>query len=183
MSVRNLSVGGLTYAIITAEAAAAEVAGEGAFGTNNLAESLGLTEGYAEMGDFIYSATAEGRTGEVADAASAIDVDDEPGLIYTGPSGRVFNLSFTNVDISEGTIAPEATDTATIAVLVNNKIVGLADEGYAALTGEATHEMNLEAGVMVPLTTLDVVRLVLIGDGTETNDVDIAVAGGLVISG
>ena len=78
------------------EATAAETA-EGTFGTDNLGEALAIgslvpadgsvtsTEGAPA---FEYSATAEGRTGEVA--VDGIDLDGEPGLIYQGPAG-VFN--------------------------------------------------------------------------------------------
>jgi hypothetical protein len=175
--------GGLAYAIAPAEAAAAETA-EGTFGTNNLAESLALTEGFTELADFTYSATAEGRTGEVADANSAIDVDAEPGLIFTGPSGSSFQMGFRNIDVSEGTIAPEATDSVTAALLVNNEIVAFADEGYVSEidTGIAT-EFNLENGTYVTLQESDVVRLCLVGGGEEVADWDVDTAGSVWING
>lgn len=175
--------GGLTYAIGPSEAAAAEVA-EGTFGTTNLAEALGLTEGFSELGQFVYSATAEGRTGEEPNENSAIDLDGEPGLIYSGPSGVAFNIGFGNIDISEGTIAPEATDKVTVALMVNNDIVAFADEGYVTeIDTEVAYEMNLENGTYVVLQESDVVRLALIGGGQEVTDIDVDTAGSLWIVG
>lgn len=174
--------GGLTYAIAPAEALAAETA-EGTFGTTNLAESLALIEGFTELGQFVYSATAEGRTGEEPDETSAIDLDDEPGLIYRGASGVAFTIGFDNIDITEGTIAPEATDSVVVALMVNNAILGFSDEGYTNLTGEAVHEHNLENGTYVVLQESDVVRLALIGDGDEVTDTDVDTAGSLWIVG
>lgn len=175
--------GGLAYGIATSEAAAAETA-EGTFGTDNLAEALALTEAFSELGQFIYSATAEGRTGEVANADSAIDLDGEPGLIYSGPSGAAFNIGFNNVDVLEGTIAGEATDSVVVALMVNNEIVAFADEGYTAEidTGTAV-EFNLENGTYVVLQESDVVRLALIGGGEEVTDWDIDTVGNLYVVG
>ena len=182
MAIKNLGLEGLAYAIVTTEAAAAETAGEVVLGTGNPAEALAVTEGWAEMGDFIYSATAEGRTGEVADGATAIDVDDEPGLIYTGPSGVAFTLKFKDIDVAEGTIAPEAADSCVIAAVVNNTILAFSDEGYSA-PEEAAVEHNLESGTYAVLTEGDVVRLAVIGDGAELDDWDLDVAGSLMVIG
>lgn len=153
------------YTITMAEAAAAETAAEGA-------EALAMTENTstAESGDWIYSATAEGRTGEVA--VNGIDLDGEPGLIYSGPEGGAVSVLVDGLDISEGTIAPEATDTVTVGVFLNNTLVATANEGFVALTGEATHEMNVETYVG-GLTAGDVLRVGLIGGGEETVDTDV----------
>ena len=175
--------GGLAYAITPAEAAAAETA-EGTFGTTNLAESLALTEAFTELGLFTYSATAEGRTGEEPDESSAIDLDGEPGLIYTGPSGVAFNIGFGLLNVAEGTIAPEATDSVTAALMVNNEIVAFSDEGYVnEIDTEVAAEFNLENGTYVVLMESDVVRLALIGGGQEVTDWDVDTAGSLWIVG
>lgn len=159
------------YSIAVAEAAAAEVA-EGVFGTDNVAEALALTEGYDETGDWVYSATAEGRTGEVA--VNGIDLDGEPGLIYSGPAGGAVGVTIEEVDIAEGTIAPEATDSVTLALTLNNDIVAYADEGYVSeLDTETAAEMNLSTYVG-NLQPGDVLRVALIGGGEETMDVDVA---------
>ncbi len=161
------------YSIAVAEAAAAETA-EGVAGTANLAEALALTEAYDETGDFVYSATAEGRTGEVA--VSGNDVDGEPGLIYSGPSGVHVRVAFDNLDVSEGTIAPEATDSVVAAILQNNTIVAYADEGYTSeLDTETAVEFNCDT-IVGPLTEGDVVRVALIGGGEEVSDWDVAPA-------
>lgn len=158
------------YSITTTEAAAAETA-EGALGTANTAEALALTEGYSELGDWVYSATAEGRTGEVA--VAGIDLDGEPGLIYNGPAGAHVRVAFKNLDISEGTIAPEAGDSVTAAVMLNNTVVAYADEGFVAeIDTEAAVEFNCDT-IVGPLQPLDVIRLALVGGGEETADWDV----------
>lgn len=173
--------GGVAYAIGPTEAAAAETA-EGTLNTSNLAESLALTEAFMELGFFTYSATAEGRTGEVA--VNGNDVDDEPGLIYTGPSGVAFNIGFTLLNVAEGTIAPEATDEVTAVLFVNNTIVGFADEGFVSeVDTETAVEFNMENGTYVVLMEGDVVRLGLLGSGDETADWDVDTAGSLYIVG
>lgn len=160
------------YSVAVAEAAAAETA-EGTVGTSNLAEALALTEGYDETGDFIYSATAEGRTGEVA--VDGNDVDGEPGLIYSGPTGTQVRLEIEDLDVAEGTIAPEAGDSVVAALLQNNTIIAYADEGYTAeLDTETAVEFNI--ATTVTLTEGDVVRVALLGGGEEASDWDVAPA-------
>jgi hypothetical protein len=158
------------YSIAVAEAAAAETA-EGTQGTANLAEAIALTEGYNETGDWIYSATAESLGGEVA--VLGLDVDDEPGLIYSGPVGGAISVVVDGVAVLEGTIAPEATDSVVLAIMLNNTVVGYADEGYtseldtetAVTFNAATYIGNLQEG--------DVVRVALIGGGEEASDWDV----------
>jgi hypothetical protein len=158
------------YQIAVAEAAAAEVA-EGVYGTANTGEALALTEAYSEIGNWVYSATAEGRTGETA--VNGLDFDGEPGLIYTGPPGAAVGITVEEVDIAEGTIAPEATDTVTLAVMLNNTVVAFADEGFVTeLDTETAAEMNMSTYVG-GLQTGDVIRIALIGGGEETMDVDV----------
>jgi len=151
------------------EATAAAVAAE-------VAESLAL-EGVtpAVNGDWTYSGTAEGRTGEVA--VNGIDLDGEPGLIYSGPPGNAVRVKFTNLDIDHGLIAPEAGDTAAVALFVNNDIIAFADEGFVAeLDAEPAIEFNLDT--YVPgLQTSDVIRIGIVGGGEETLDLDVAVGG------
>ena len=166
------------YSILTAEATAAETA-EGTQGTANLAESLGLTEAYVETGHWVYSATAEGRTGETA--VLGIDLDGEPGLIYNGPAGGAVSVTIKDVDVLEGTIAPEATDSVVMALMLNNDVVAYADEGYTAEIDTATAvEFNLSTYVG-NLQPLDVLRVVLIGGGEEVADWDVDAIGEIVI--
>ncbi len=161
------------------EAAAAETA-EGVQGTANLAEALALetilpADGLLplEGGMLEYNATAEGRTGEVA--VNGNDLDEEPGLVYGGPAG-VFNhlqVRITNLDVLEGTIAPEATDSVVAAVFVNNDIIAFADEGYTVEIDTATLvEFNIDT--IVTVTEGDVVRFALVGGGEETADWDVS---------
>lgn len=150
-----------------AEAAAAETVAEGA-------ESLAL-EGItpAVNGDFSYSATAE-------DLGTAGALDLEPGFIYSGPPGNHVRVKFTGLDLSAGTIAPEAADTVAAVLYKNSEIVDYADEGFVAELDTATHEMNIDT-VVGPLKTGDVLRVGLKGGGEETVDVDVALGGTLNI--
>jgi hypothetical protein len=155
-----------------AEAVAAETTAEGA-------EALAITDSSSiagnESGDWAYSATAEGRTGEVA--VDGIDVDAEPGLIYTGPAGGAVRVAVKNLDVSEGTIAPEAGDSVVAAVLLNNTVVAYADEGFTAeLDTETAVEFNMDTYVG-GLQSGDVIRVALIGGAEETADWDVAEGG------
>jgi hypothetical protein len=158
------------------EATASAVVAEGA-------EALALTpsSGIAanESGDWTYSATAEGRTGETA--VDGIDLDGEPGLIYTGQPGNYVRVKVANLDLDHGLIAPEAADTATVAVFVNNDVHGYADEGFAAeLDAEPAIEYNLDT-IVGPLQSGDVIRIGVVGGGEETLDLDVAEGGSLDI--
>ena len=95
-----------------------------------------------ETGDWTYSATAEGRTGEIA--VNGIDVDDQPGMIYSGPAGGAFRVKVTNFDVVDGDIAVEAADTAVMAILLNNTVVAFADEGFVAEL-DISAEYNVDA--------------------------------------
>lgn len=170
-----------TYLIDFTEDAEAEVV-EGTGQSLALEEATGLTE----AGDFIYSATAEGRTGEVA-GAQGYDFDDAPGLIYSGPNGALVRVGFNDLDIVEtNDEAPEATDTWTTALFVNNDVVVLCDEGwFAEIDTETAIETNIENGAAVTLQEGDVVRAVLLNaEGAEDDQtVDVAEGGRLYIVG
>lgn len=155
------------------EAAAAETAAE-------LAEALAL-EGAtpAVNGDWTYSATAEGRTGETA--VNSIDLDGEPGVIYSGPTGGAVRVHVNGLDVSEGTIAPEATDSVAAALFVNNTIVDFFDEGFVSeVDTETAVEFNIDTYVG-GLIEGDVIRVGLVGGGEETADWDVALGGELNI--
>ena len=157
-------------------AAAAETTAEGA-------EALALTDSASiagnESGDWAYSATAEGRTGEVADGN--IDVDAEPGLVYNGPAGGAVRVKVSNLDVSEGTIAPGATDSVVAAVLVNNSVVAFADEGFTAeLDTETAVEFNIDTYVG-GLQPGDAVRVALVGGTESTCDWAVAEGGSIDI--
>ena len=130
-----------------------------------------------ESGDWAYSALAEGRTGEVA--VNGIDLDVEPGLIYSGPSGGAFRVKVANFDVVDGDIAVEAADTLTMAVLLNNTVVAFADEGFVAeLDISAEYNVDTYVGGLI---SGDVLRVGLIGGGEETMDLTISEGGTLDI--
>ena len=157
------------------EATAAAVVAEG--GEAMAMETSNETAAF-ESGDWTYSATAEGRTGEVA--VNGIDLDEEPGIIYTGPVGNAVRVQFKNLDVAAGLIAPEAADTATAAVFLNNDVVAFADEGFVAELDAETVEFNVDTYVG-GLRTNDVIRVGLIGGTEETLDLDVAEGGSLDI--
>jgi len=132
-----------------------------------------------ETGDWTWSATAEGRTGEVA-GDTGVDVDGDPGLIYSGPAGNAVRVSFKNLDVAAGLIAPEAADTVTAAILKNNDVIAFADEGFVAELDAVTAEFNADTYVG-GLQSGDVIRVALIGGGEETLDLDVAEGGSVDI--
>lgn len=175
---------GTQYAIITAEATAAEV-------DEGLGEALALTEGYNELGDFVYSGNAESNDfpnnstpGEptaaqiTAGLGEVYDLDAEPGVLYSGPSGVGYRISLSNCDITEG--AGNAEDGCNVGLVVNSRVVAWSDEGWSDV-GEATVEFN--ADTYVTLQEGDAIRVGLFTKEGEADgaDYDVAVTGTLVI--
>jgi hypothetical protein len=166
--VTNKQVGNAAY-FTTTEAAAAEVQS----GTE-ATEALALTIA-AEDANWEYSATAE-------DNGTAGALDTEPGVVYKGDATQPVLVRIEGLDISAGTIAPEATDEATIAVYKNSELVAYADEGMVNELDAVTHEMNLST-IVDSVSTGDVIRVVLeAGDATtEAIDVDVDVTGNVTV--
>ncbi len=173
MAENHASLKCMDYTVLIANTEACIMA-EGIQGTDNLQESLVLTEGstQAESGDWIYSATAEGRTGEVA--VLGLDADDEPGLIYSGQAGASCSVRVEGAIMGEGTIAGDAGDSATIVILLNNTVVGAAEEGFVDLGVAATYDMNVTVAYVSNLQPLDVIRVVCLNDGEEAQDAEVA---------
>jgi hypothetical protein len=133
----------------------------------------------ANNSDWTYSATAEGRTGEVA--VDGVDMDLEPGLIYSGPVGGAVRVAWDNVDVSAGDIAPEATDRISCALYLNNTLVAGSDEGSVNELDTVTAEFSGSV-VLNNLQTNDVLRIGLQGSGEETVDLNVSQGGHLTIS-
>jgi hypothetical protein len=133
----------------------------------------------ANNSDWTYSATAEGRTGEVA--VDGVDMDGEAGLIYSGPVGGAVRVAWDNVDVSAGDIAPEATDKINCALYLNNTLVAGSDEGSVSELDTVTAEFSGSV-VLNNLQTNDVLRIGLQGSGEETVDLNISQGGHLSIS-
>ena len=129
-----------------------------------------------------YSATAEGLTGEVA--VNGIDMDGQPGLIYSGPVGGQVRVSFTNIDVAGSkALLPGAADAFTIAVFKNNSLVGKSDEGFAAEFDTATVEYN-GSTIVGNMQTGDVLRFGLITEAaSEDGQVLTVVGGGEIVLG
>ncbi len=129
-----------------------------------------------ESGDWLYSATAEGRTGEVA--VNGIDLDDEPGFMYTGPVGNAVRVKVKGLDIVEAGIA-DAADSQTMAIMLNNTVIAYADEGFVAEL-DILAEFNADTYVG-GLQNLDVIRVAIIGGTEETDELDLDEAGSIDI--
>jgi hypothetical protein len=144
------------------EAAAAEVQS----GTEET-EALALTV-VNNSRNFEYAAAAE-------DNGTAGALDGEPGIVYVGEATQAVRVSVRDLDITGGTIAPEATDEATVAVYKNSELVTYADEGFVNELDAVTYEMNIDT-VVDAVVPGDVIRVVLqAGDATtEAIDVDVA---------
>ncbi len=135
----------------------------------------------AISGDWAYSATAEGRTGEVA--VDGHDMDDLHGIIYSGPSGAAVRVQVVGFDIDLGIINGAAIDTVALGLFVNNTLVDYCDEGFVTeLEDEAVDEFNLDT-YLGGLQEGDVIRLAYV-QGTENAELDLetVVGGSLNIS-
>lgn len=143
--------------------------------TSEAIELMGFDSGNA---DWTYSSTAEGRTGE--EAINGFDMDDDPGLIYTGPNGASVNIRVTDLDLSAGLTTPAAGDTYTVAVFKNNELVAHADEGMFAELDTLTVEYNLE-GTVTNLVQNDVIRVAVVATPGSTAASELKVAPNSVI--
>lgn len=133
-----------------------------------LAEARALTlTNVAESSDWTYSATAE-------DNGIAGDLDAQPGVTYNGPSGNYARVVVTNMDTIEHAItAPEATDTAALALYVNSVVFDYGDEGFNEHDAEIAVENNIDT-VVGPLNEGDVVRVGIAFTGEVDADLDVA---------
>lgn len=142
------------------DATAAELAGEEAEG-----QILTVTD-MTNPVDWAYSATAEnpGSTGEM---------DQQPGLIYSGPSGISAHVQVRAMSIIEGAGgAPVEGDTFGFAVYKNGVPIFGSDEGLIQdLDAEVAVVFNLE-GVVPNIQESDVIRFGLFGTGENTFDLD-----------
>ncbi len=122
-----------------------------------------ITDGLA---DWTYSATAE-------DLGTAGILDGQPGLIYNGP-GTAVQVRVRNFDTLEHAItAPEAADTAVMAIYKNSVLVAYADEGYSTHAAEIAVEFNVDTYVSV--VESDVIRVAVTFIGEEADaDLDLA---------
>ena len=142
--------------------------------------------------DFTFSETAE-------DNGIAGTLDGTDGIIYNGPSGNYVHIMVSDLDILEGTIAPEAGDAVVACVVINSTLhrtfntedarrLGVANaavvdneealgSGFVAEIDTATLvEFNFE-GEVGPLAESDVIRFCLQAANEETTDWDVAAGG------
>lgn len=118
--------------------------------------------------DLVYTPTAE-------DNGTAGEMDGQPGLVASGiPVGiRVpLRVSVRNLDISEGTIAPEATDRIAAVVSVNSSIDLVSEQGFVA--ADVSTEHTIDGTIYVAQN--DVVRFAVLAATDSEDALDIAVA-------
>jgi hypothetical protein len=137
-------------------------------GGANLVEAVPVTmTGVGDLSDWTYSATAE-------DAGTAGNLDAQPGLIYNGPNGNYFRVAITNADTVEHAItAPEATDTAALALFKNSEVQDYGDEGFNAHASEIAVENNIDT-LVGPFNEGDVLRVGFVFTGEADGDLDLA---------
>ncbi len=134
----------------------------------NLVEAVPVTIDaalLADSPDWTYSATAE-------DKGTAGNLDGQPGLVHNGPTNH-YRVQVTDFDTIEHAItAPEATDTAVMAIFKNSEVVDYADEGFSTHAGEAATEFNIDT--IVTLDESDVLRVGMVFTGEADADLDLA---------
>lgn len=138
-------------------------------------------------GDWTYSATAEGRTGEVAVITNGVsnDFDGAPGFIYSGPTpGAAVRFAIKDLNVTANAITgPTEGETYAFALMKNNDVVAYTDEGYTDGADMSALEINLDT--YVPgLITGDVLRLACLsleGNADEEADITVAEAGAVII--
>lgn len=136
---------------------------------------------YALSADWAFTENAENPAGEVA--VDGRDFDATDGLVYTGAAPTAVQVTvLVDTDAGAGIspIAPEATDSAALALFRNNDLVGYASEGYVAeLDAEVVTEWNLDTYVNVQEN--DVLRLAFVnGTVGEAFDIEAVEAGSSV---
>ncbi len=167
-----------------AEAAAAETVAEAP-----LALDLEPTDN-TDVTNFLFSENAEDNG-----IAGTLDLAD--GLIYDGPPDNYVQVSVQELDISEGTIAPGATDEVVGAIYINSthfdnmntedarrlgaKVAKVASTEETLGSGFVSEidtgivvEFHYE-GMVGPLLEGDVIRFCLLGGGEGTIDWDVPV--------
>ena len=136
-------------------------------GGANLAEAVPFTIAeVAEQSDWTYAEAAE-------DNGTAGILDGQDGMTYNGPNGNYFRVAITNADTVEHAIsAPEATDTAALAVFKNSEVQDYGDEGFNAHASEIAVENNIDT-LVGPFNEGDVLRVGFVFEGEGDADLDL----------
>ncbi len=140
------------------------------------AEALALTvTDLTNVVDWTYGATAEDNTTDIhspGEQTPPSEMDLQPGLVYSGPSGVTIQVKITELDILEGAIEPEEGDGLNVAVYLNSTPFGESDEGRQQdFDTETAVEFNLT--VAIPnVQESDVLRFGMYGTSEETVDWD-----------
>jgi len=133
----------------------------------NLVEAIPVTlTDIADAQDWTYSATAE-------DNGTAGNLDGQPGVVYSGPSGNHIRVTLANVDTLEHAItAPEATDTAALTLFKNSVAYDFGDEGFNTHAAEIAVENNIDT--VMSVNEGDVIRVGFTFTGEVDADLDVA---------
>lgn len=138
--------------------------------TEAVAIELTVLEALDAHPDWTYSATAENNP-------TGGNMDDLPGLIYSGPAGTTayFVFSATNIDVaygSAGSADPDNEDTVSCDVYVNSTLAIASDEGQSTFANEAASvEFNITAET-VAVVEGDVIRLALTPVAANETSID-----------
>lgn len=130
----------------------------------NEAQPLEPNSSAGRTNDWTYSATAE-------DNGTVGALDGQPGLVFNGPNETVVTVGFADFDMTEGTIAGEATDEIDMALYINSTETTESDEGDSEHSVGGTVEFNL-ADTDVSLENGDVVRFVVQMAASNEDDAD-----------
>ncbi len=129
--------------------------------------------------DWEYSAIAENRLGEIA--VDNVDLDEAPGVIYSGKTGNAVRVKAQLIFDTAAIIAPSATDVVTIGLYQNNVLHTTCAEGtFTELDNEVADIANIDT--MVTLVEGDVLHIAVKGlDESAETDLDMVIGGHLVI--
>jgi len=165
----------------------AEVTGATVVLNDETGVSLAFETPIPAEGDFTYSATAEGRTGEVAVITNGVsnDFDGAAGFIYRGEDGGAVRVAIQNLDLTANAITgPTEGENYVVALLQNNDVVAYADEGWLDGADLSATEINLDTYVG-GLKENDVLRVAILseeGNADEEADIDVAEGGNILIA-
>ncbi len=131
--------------------------------------------------DWTYNSSTEDNTTDIhspGEDTPPEEMDDQPGLLYNGPSGVSVNVVVRNLDVSEGSIiAPAATDRVNAVVFLNSTVMISSDEGsQVEVDTETAVEFNVK-GTIHNIQENDVIRFGVQGVGESSVDWSIAEGG------
>ncbi len=135
--------------------------------------------------DWTYSSNPEDNTNDIhtpGEGTPPSEMDLQPGILYSGPSGISVQVVVKNLDVLEGAIiAPSASDRVNAVVFLNSTPMISSDEGsQVELDTETAVEFNIK-GTIPNIQENDVIRIGVQGVGENSVDWEIVEGGEWVI--